>query len=225
MAREAQTEAQAHVQDMAACRSAMIQLAKQYDRKLQYWESRVSHCYTQLREADNVNAMELLGTTLDELRLVQSGVQSDAARLREQGLRLVPADHVLTAGDFVVIVGSSAWEGAEGTVVSMDGNQVCVSVSTSPLEEDKPQLITLARHEIAIWDYDSVFDDNSNKYDWSGGTSREESQRRLNGILSSMQSTNTPTTTKSSTNDKDNKPTSFTSSRQRRAAKKRKANK
>ena len=213
----ARETADSYAREMAACRAAMIQLSSQYDRQMGYWESRVTNCYEKLR-AENEDSLELLGATLDELRVTRKRVQSTAERLKERGLRFVPSDYDLTTGEYVVVVDKAAWDGAEGSVISSQGNEVVLSVSMNPLEPS--QTVTLARHEIAIWDYDSVFDDSS---DWDMvGTSRQDSQQRLSGLLSSLgsgSSSKTRRNNNSSSNNRENK--SFTSSRQRKALKKR----
>eukprot|EP00977_Amphora_coffeiformis_P018004 scaffold6073_cov169-Amphora_coffeaeformis.AAC.3 len=212
----ARKTAEAYVREMAACRAAMIQLASQYDRQMGYWESRVTNCFEKL-QAQNVDSLELLGTTLDELRVTRQQIQSTAERLKERGLRLVPSDYALSTGEYVVVVDNAAWDGAEGSVVSSQDNEVVLSVAISPFEPS--QTVTLARHQVAIWDYDSVFDDASG---WDMvGTSRQDSQQRLSGLLSSLGSSSSskPSTNSNSNNSKEEK--SFTSSRQRKAAKKR----
>lgn len=223
MATTARERAESYVQEMATCRAAMINLAKQYDRSLGYWESRVTDCYSKLHN-DQSNSLEILGETLDEIRVAKKRVQSQAEKLKQRGLRLLPSDYVLAHGESVVIV-DGTWDGAEGTVVlqqsteakkaSSDKSAVWVSVSVSPLEQS--QLAQLQRHQVAIWDYDSVFDDWDEE-NWSVGTSREESKRRLGGILSTL-STKTP-----STAARQNEETTkfYTSARERKAAKKRK---
>ena len=225
MAKNARQEAEMYLQEMATCRAAMIQLAKQYNRQLGYWETRVTDCYERLLN-DQTDSLELLGNTLDEIRLAQKRVETSAEQLRRRGLRFVPGDHVLSNGESVVVVGSGPWEGAEGRVINAVGEKVEVSISLSPLEPE--QVVTLRRHEIAIWDYDSVFEDGSSGGDWQldsgwGSASREDSSRRLNGILSSLGSTITSTSSSPSSAGKTPPAQStYTSSRQRKAAKKRK---
>lgn len=221
MATASKKAADACMQDMATCRAAMIDLAKQYDRRLGFWEAQVMECYTKLRN-DKQDSLELLGETLEEIRVTKKRVQTQAEILRQRGLRLLPPNHLLTDGESVVIVGGT-WEGTEGTIVlqstigteTASNEEVWVSISLSPLEES--QLVQLQRHQVAIWDYDSIFD-NWEK-DWETSPSREESKRRLNGILSTL--TAASTDSPPSNNQLDNTTgKSFTSSRQRRAAKK-----
>ena len=221
LASAAREQAESYVQDMATCRAAMIDLAKQYDRQLGFWETRVADCYTTLFN-DKKDSLELLGETLDDIRVARKRMQSQAQMLRERGLRLLPTDHVLSEGESVVIVGGT-WDGAEGTVVVQSTEstkpdsigKVCVVVSVSPFEPR--QVIQLQRHQVAIWDYDSVFDDWDK--DVNAGSSREDSKRRLNGILSTLTAT-------ANSQTKPPQPTStsqaYTSSRERKAGKKRK---
>lgn len=218
MAIAAREEAEAYAQEMATCRFAMIDLAKQYDRNLGFWESRATECFNQLQN-DKTESLELLGATLEEIRVSRKRVQSQVEKLRERGLRLLPSDYILTNGESVIIV-DGKWDGAEGTIVEQSveassNDEVLVAVSMSPLEQS--QLVSLHRHQVAIWDYDSVFDDWEE--DWSIGTSREDSKRRLNGILSKLSTTREPRSEHKTEATK-----SYTSSRQRKAPKKRKKN-
>ena len=218
MATAAKQQAELYEQEMATCRAAMIDLAKQYDRQLGFWESRVTDAYRRLQN-DETDSLELLGTTLDELRVAQKRVQSVAERLKQRGLRLLPSDYVLTHGESVVIV-DGTWDGVEGTVVVQSTettpktpNDQLVEVSVSVSLVEPSQTVQLQRHQVAIWDYDSVFDDWE-EGDWSVGTSREESKRRLSGILSTLSTT----PTQSTKSRKETTTKSYISSRQRKAA-------
>lgn len=210
----AREKADEYVRDMTACRAAMIQLATQYDRQMRYWENRVTNCFERLRAQDG-DSFELMGTTLDELRVTRKQIRSTVERLKEKGLRLVPSDYDLTFGEYVVVVDHASWEGAEGSVVSIEDSEVVVSIAGMNTFQPN-ETLTLARHQIAIWDYDSVFEDDS---DWDMvGTSRQDSQQRLSGLLSSLGNTSPSSFKARKINEKEDKP--FKSSRERKAAKK-----
>ena len=227
--RLAREQAETHVQEMATCRAAMIRLAQNYDRQLGFWAARVQECFTQLQR-DETDSLALLGNTLDEIRVVQKRLQSDASLLRERGLRLLRSNAVLSDGERVVIVDpDGTWDAIEGSVVLSEctATEICVLASIHPVEP--PQRITVARHKIAVWDYDSVFEQEEE--DWREalriGPSVEESKRRLNSVLSTLSKQSSRGENKSvakTSRDASASPT-FTSSRQRKAAQKRKRRK
>jgi hypothetical protein len=215
----ARHQAEQLVEDMAQCRAAMMGLALHYDLRLSRLVSRVAGCYEQLK--GDADSLELVGDTLDQLRVVKKRVQSDTERLRERGLRVVSYSYILSPGESVVVIAGEKgeWDGVEGQVVEtgtsgdsqLEPNQVLVAVSTSPLEES--QRIIFQRYQLAIWDYDSVFEDWSDT-PTTQTVSHDESKRRLSGILSALDSSPRQSVANKTHVHR------FTSSRERKASKK-----
>ena len=75
------------------------------------------------------------------------------------------------------------------------------------------------RHNLAIWDYDSVWDEQSNKN--QSAMSTGDASLRLTSLLSNLGSN----TKKKTGNNKISGSTSFTSTRERKAARKKKGKK
>jgi hypothetical protein len=224
-AKQSRRETEDILAEIKACKAAMIQLATNYDRDLGFLEARTRHCFKKLKH-DETGSLELLGKTLEEIRIVRKLIQSDAERLREQGLRLVPADYEFSDCEKVVIVGStSAWEGAEGSIVLDDcsTNDICVAIRIAPTEPE--QSIMVPRHQIAIWDYDSIYKVSEEDFRSSGSRpSREASKRRLVSVLASITSSHDKKSGISNMAKADES-SSFTSSRQRKAAAKKRRRK
>jgi hypothetical protein len=223
LVKTARQQAEHHVEDMAQCRAAMMRLAGHYDQRLGRLVSRVTECYEQMK--GDTDSLELLGDTLDQIRVVKKRVQSDTEKLRDRGLRVVADFYSLSPGELVVVIAGeeNTWDGVEGQVVeagSSDScqlapNEVLVAISTDPLEES--QRVVFQRYQLAIWDYDSVFED-MNGPPATQTVSHVESKRRLSGLLSSLDSTTS--SPRQPGDDDKSQGRRFTSSRERKASKK-----
>jgi dsDNA-specific endonuclease/ATPase MutS2 len=229
-AREARTTAEVSAHDSAKCRLAMMSLAAAYDIHLAMLEQRLESCYQSLKDQE-LDHLELVGETIAELRVVKKQMQSEKERLSERGLRLLPNSYKLAVGESVVIVAEGEWDGTTAKIVAdspQDGTlkptEVLVqpSGSFSPLDDllpaayspmlEKP--IVFLRHELAIWDYDSVWDYKTTE---TRTTSVLDSKRKLGSLLSTLKTL--------PTNKTEAKPCpqqSFTSSRGRKSAGKQK---
>ena len=166
MTEENLRQAEAHVQNMAKCQRAMLTLGQAYERRLALMEARIERCYQSLKE-DNTNSLELLGETLDKLRVVKKEIQTESDILKERGLKLLPVDCTLREGETVVIVCEGEWDGTIAKVAAQvnttrANNEVFVIPSFNPQNEemflrDSDDLgvrpIAFPRHQLAVWDY------------------------------------------------------------------------
>ena len=217
-----------NARDSAKCRSAMISLAESYEQHLSRLETRLNNCLQQLK-SKGVDNLELVGETIAELSVVQKKIQGQKEFLREQGLKLLPTSHRLTQGEAVVIVSDDGeWDSTTATVVAdsiMDptlrSNEVLVQSSSlhSWTDESSENSFVVQRHNLAIWDYDSVWDEQSNKN--QSAMSTGDASLRLTSLLSNLGSN----TKKKTGNNKISGSTSFTSTRERKAARKKKGKK
>ena len=239
-AREARALAEQHVEDLARCRKAMLSLAASYDRQFALLEQKLESTYTKLND-DKTGSLEITGKTLKELRLVRKKVQSESEQLKEQGLKLLPDGYDLKEGESVVIVSEDEWNGVSGTASQKDLSQRSLKIddvavmptfylgedtmalidSSADVSGDQPEKkkpLILKRSQIAIWDYDSVWGDfDESLSDNFSATGVKESKRRLNDVLSSLKTSSS----KSPTEDAKSMPSkTFSSSRERKAAKK-----
>ena len=217
LATQARERAWEHELETAMIQRAMIQLASAYDRNLGFLEKRVEACYEKLRKDATIDSLEILGETLGELRVVRKQVKSEKELLRDQGLKLLPKDHQLQMGESVVVVAEGEWEGTCAEVVSVDTSQQNIVVlpslafvQTNLMEESMKETLVLKRNQLAIWDFDSVWEDDSGHEIEQFPAA--ESKRRLSSILAGLKS---PTPMAESTKSAQN---NFKSSRERKAS-------
>ena len=225
--------------ESAQCRSAMLSLATSYENHLARLEQRLADMYTRLKQQTG-DDLEVVGETLSEIRIAKKQVQSQEELLREKGLKVAPSSYLLQPGESVVILATGEWQGETVNVVAtqesddrLSPTEVLVKPSQSLLSWDDmfdenadigmdlmiDRPIIVQRHELAIWDYDSVLNYEDSIEVPAKTTSVADSKRRLNQVLSGLK-TQTPATAKSSESA-----SAFTSSRQRKAAKNRKRKK
>jgi len=221
--------------DSAKCRQAMVSMARAYtchlDRKLDQLEATF-----QKLKSKGKSEYELVGETLSELKAVKRRIETHEEKLASKGLKVLPLNHVLSPGESVVIM-SNVCEGMTATVVvdgsSGDGslapNQVLVKPSFSSYALDDAMLsnldpmtdrtLILTRQEIAIWDIDSIYDDDSFKS--KPATSIANSKQKVTSLLSTLDSISKKKKNGSNSPKKKNgAKKSFQSSRQRKAANK-----
>jgi hypothetical protein len=234
IADSARIQAQMSASNSAKCQKAMLSLASAYDRHLALLEERIERCFQELKSTNSPT--ELLGETLSELRVVKRQVQSEKDLLRERGLKILPDLYKLVDGTSIFIVKKGEWEGVAGTVVTLDPSlgqelkpdEVAVSTALTLWEQmtlEDPMSATSSplvfkRYELAIWDFDSVWDYGGDA-DMPSYTSIKDSKRQLNDVLSRIK-----TDASSSQARRTGKPvvaeSTFTSSRQRKASNKKK---
>jgi hypothetical protein len=222
------------VEDSAKCRETMISLAASYDGHLERLCDRLENSFQRLKR-EGKDELELIGETIAEIKLVKKKIISQQQRLAQKGLKILPVDYVLSPGESVVIVSSGELEGMTAKVISevstgeirLQQNEVLVKPSSSLHAWDDvaitipdPMLdrpLVLQRHELAIWEYDSVFDDS---YRSKPATSISASKQKVNNLLATINSVSTKgkETPKKNTGK-------FQSSRARKAASKGKKDK
>jgi DNA mismatch repair protein MutS2 len=226
-ANKARSASERSERDSFRCRSAMLSLAAAYDNQLTMMERRVEDCYQALR-TQKKDEVEILGDTLAALRVVKKEIRSQQDLLRERGLRVLPVSYQLVAGESVVIVASGEWDGATAQVLAngaqdktLSPTEVLVQPSSAfnSVNDAYPTLsdpIVFQRHELAIWDYASVWE--GDVIEGSTFTSVPDSRRKLSSLLSTLK-TNKATSTLERGNDKSKRADdSFRSSRARKAA-------
>lgn len=221
--------------DASKCRQAMVSLASSYacdlDRKMDYLEA----IFRKLKEGGK-SEYELVGETLSELKVVKKEIMSQEEKLALKGLKALPMTRVLSPGESVVIITLGELEGVTATVVedglngknSLGANQILVRPSFSSLDmndlllanidpmNDRP--LILQRQEIAIWDYDSIYDDDS--YQSKPAASISNSKQKVNSLLSTLDSVSKKKKASSASPKKKGGGSKFQSSRQRKAANK-----
>ena len=186
--------------DSMQYQQAVKRLALAYERHYGQLEQRLESCYKEMKESPE--DYDLVGEMLGEIRVVRKQVKSDAEFLREQGLRLVPDDYVLSEGESVTIIAEGDWKGEMASVCSISTedpafsrhspDDVVVSPSLLPWAGDddssgvgRPLRLTFKRSQLAIWDYESAWESIDNE---PSIKSVAESKRKLSQILSNISS-------------------------------------
>ena len=200
----------------------MISKFKVSTMQLSRLESRLESIYEQLSNEDTRSTYELVGDSLDELRLLKIVVQSEEEILSDKGLRRVSDSYTFYDGESVVIIADGEWQGYDAIVkeVDTDDSSVVTVVPVldlfSPIGEDTEPL-TLSRRDVAVFDYPDPYDD----IDYSSPKQKKSSGSDVLSVLSTLDTgTSKPTPQKAS-----NKEKAYTSSRQRKAAGKNKSKK
>lgn len=227
--------AQEELAKALACRRAMLGLANAYDRHLSFLQRRVEDCYQRIKETGD-DSLTISGNTLNEIRVTRKQVKSEAERLREQGLKVLSDSYKLQDGESVVVIAEGEWNGLTGRVTRTSssaslGGDVLVVMSVNRMDDwlsgaepspsDKSmddRTIPFKRYQLAVWDYDSVWEiDCETAANDGPTTSIQDTRRRLFDVLASIRSSSGTSEVKSK---KDN-PTgnAYQSSRKRKASK------
>ena len=209
----------------AQCRRAMVALAAAHDDQLARQERRLADCFAELRQ-ETSSDLKLVGDTITELRVIKKQVKSQQELLRDRGLKAMPMSYSPRPGESVVIIAKGEWEDATVEVVAtadtdkgLRSTEVLVKPSAwfdmsgdvgTGQVADQP--IIVPRQSLAIWDYGGAWDNYDDADASAAATSIPESRRRLNDLLSSLETEPRAAV----------KAPSFTSSRQRKAAKRKK---
>ena len=255
IATERALDAEEKLHETALVQSAMISLANAYDRHLSRLEQRIEMCYQSLQNEEGAEETEVtvhvLGKTLSELRIVRNTVKREQDILRERGLKRLRDDDELSINQSVVVIDSSSpWNGNTGTVATVDKlsdeqqqllspMDVVVVFSDTPWNEMqvntvnavddisymvRTEPIVFKRYQLAIWDYNNFWDNDKGRVD-DKYASIADANRKLRGILTKIQSVSTPPKRKIPVSSSTTKSSQFTSSRERKSAKKKSKNK
>jgi hypothetical protein len=236
LAEEYRIGLQNEVRNAEKCRGAMIALANAHNRHLSLLQNRVEDCYQRLR-VDSGDSLTISGETLSEIKVVRSIIKSETDLLREQGLKVLPESHILVDGESVVIVADEEWNGMTGRVrvksesaTPLARDEVEVMLPCNPMDDwipiGRPDItaarqstttVVLKRHQLAIWDYESVWsDDSNNDVQGIGATSIQDTNRRVSRILASLEIKPASQAEKKTSGSTSR---SFKSSRERKSAK------
>lgn len=237
-AMEARKKVQALEFSSVRLQQAMKLLAVSYEDHLSRLEHRVEHCYQSLNQDDNLNggknSIHVLGETLTELRAVQTMVKSEKELLEERGLKQLPENYKLSIQENVVVIDeNSEYNGLTGIVTSeshqvLASNDVLVAFSgspwVSPLLPDNVftpdvdgRAVVLKRYQLAIWDCTFSCDVVSGV----SSKSIPDSKRKLSNLLSKLDTLSTLTKVSNGRKTVSQSKSSFVSSRERKAAKRR----
>ena len=181
-------------------------------------ESRLEIIFDTLKKEETAS-YELVGDSLEELRLLKRKVQTEEELLTEKGLRRVSQSYSFYDGEAVVIIAEGEWKGYDAVVKivdkALDDSQ---SVTVVPvldmfaMVDDNTEPIVLRRRDIAIFDYPDTFDTGDINID----SYSEKKQSSSNNVLSVLSTLNTGNSKAIASKPREEKV--FTSARQRKAA-------
>ena len=223
--KDARNDAERIHRELCLAKDDTITKLQASDIYLSRLERRLESIYETLRK-DDKNVFELVGKSLDELKLVRKKVKSEEELLAEKGLRRVPDNYSFYDGETVVIISEGQFKGYNAVVKineiehsetdpSYSKVTVLPTLDLFSLEEEEP-LLELRRTDIAIWDYPDSFNEPSGYV--SPKYSRSNTSEKVISLLSTL---NVDNKTTAKRNDQRDAPSdSFKSSRQRKASKK-----
>jgi DNA mismatch repair protein MutS2 len=214
------------------CQRATMALAGSFQTYIDRVDGRLEDIYRKLK--GSTNPAEIIGDTIAQVRVVKKDVLSQKEKLASQGLRMVPIERVLRPGDSVVIVSEvSKWDGISAQIVAdastdstLKPTEVLVQPSFSmeawswegddaknDFDPIKDRYLIVPRYELAEWcPVDIEFEPNTS-------TSVSDSKQKLNSLLSSLNSVSSSTNGKDNFGKKKISNSSFRSSRERKASK------
>jgi dsDNA-specific endonuclease/ATPase MutS2 len=227
-AARARHEAEEELREIQRLRDATIHLTQNFEAQIRRIEYRLSELMKQMKEENNEKyTYDIIGNSLESIRLSKKAVANAADVLAKKGLRLVPPTYKLSVNEIVVVIAQGEWEGETAVVKQFCeetgdiilkptfgwGGGLLFPDSVVPSSMSDLRTIALKRTDIALWD------DYSNTLYGMGGGNQEYSRKEEKGKfksadkLLSVLSTLRPTTTA------DRPSAKFTSSRERKMIK------
>jgi len=221
-AKELAQQTKETLKEVSEHKKDMISKFKVSTMQLSRLESRLESIYEQLSNEDTRSTYELVGDSLDELRLLKRQVQSEEEILSDKGLRRVSDSYTFYDGESVVIIADGEWQGCDAIVKEVKDVDDSSVVTVLPVldmfsltgEDTEP--LTLSRRDVAVFDYPDLYDD----IDYSSPKQKKPSGSDVLSVLSTLDTGNKSTPRKAP-----NKEQKYTSSRQRKAAGKNKSKK
>ena len=194
-----------------------IEVSKTYLSRL---EGRMTSIFDTLQSDESRNAYELVGDSLDELRISKKKVASEQELLSRKGLKRVSESYKFYEGETVVILCDSEWKGYDALVRSVDEDQHRIYVKPVldifSRDDDEPlEPMSLHRRDVAVYDYPG--------WDYEDDT-YAPSPRKESKVLSVLGRLNVETTSRATVKSIGSKP-AYKSSRQRKAASKKRKKK
>ncbi|KAL9185078.1 hypothetical protein ACHAXT_002855 [Thalassiosira profunda] len=161
------SETQATWKEIGKCRDDMLSKIEVSKTQLSRLESRLDSIFETLKTDDTKSSYELVGDSLDELRLLKRKVQTEEELLSEKGLRRVGDSHSFYEGEMVVIIAEGEWKGYDAVVKATDDPLTVTVVRLDWFaidEDDAQEPLVLSRRDVAVFDYPDPewgFDDSS----------------------------------------------------------------
>mmetsp|Transcript_10824 Transcript_10824/g.23554 ORF Transcript_10824/g.23554 Transcript_10824/m.23554 type:complete len:328 (+) Transcript_10824:266-1249(+) len=235
--REVAKETEATWKEVNQYKADMISKIQVSRMHLSRLESRLDSIFDTLKKeaSSGDNAFEIVGDSLEEIRLLKRRVQTEEETLAEKGLRRVSDSYSFYEGEMLVIIAEGEWKGYDAVVKAADDPLTVTvapvldmfSINAEDVNED--DAITLRRRDVAIYDYPN-FDETKTTSYYTGTTNsyskRKESSDNVLRALSNLDTSKSsskatiaaPNTSTTKAKQEKAATNSFTSARQRKAA-------
>ena len=220
-ARELAKETEATYREVLEYKDDMISKIQVSRMQLSRLESRLGGIFEALKRGKGGDAYELVGDSLEELRLLKKKLLTEEEVLSEKGLRRVPESYSFYEGETIVIIAKdSEFKGYDAVVKGVDVDDPLM-VTVVPVldlfsfnEDDAQEPLALRRRDVAIFDYPKWGVSSDDKFVEGGAYSdRKKSCNNLMSVLSTLTTTSERKIT-TSTSGK----TPFVSARQRKSS-------
>lgn len=214
-------------EQISQCRNAMIHLARAYDQNFSRLEHRLDELFETLKSDETNNAYDLVGDSLEALRVVKKKVKSEGEFLKERGLRPVSYSHEFHVGESIVIIAKGEYDGNTAKISEVhEDDEISVILSNDwddvILQEDNSTRKTLkfGRTDVAFWDYPDYDEWGIDAQLNNQVKSVSDSRIRLSTMLSTLNYSANGGGSAVSKKSPGKVNQSFTSARERKASKK-----
>lgn len=218
---EQQRKAKELIKETEEQKQDMLSKLEVSNIQLSRLESRLESIFNTLKNDGSKDTFELVGDSLEELRLLRRKVKTESELLAEKGLRRVPDSYLFYDGETVVIIADGEWKGYDAVVkqTSADGQLVTVSpvLDLFSIDEDESlETLTLSRRGIAIFDYPDSwgFSGDNDSY---ATTNKQSKSNNVLSVLSTLDTGKKSYASSSNAKAKDGA-SNYTSARERKAA-------
>jgi len=223
-------EAQSMFNEVAAYKRDMVCKLQSSESNLSRLEARLQNIYETLRNDETRDSYEVVGDGLSSLRLLRKAVKSEEELLSEKGLRRVSDAHSFYDDESVVIIAEGEWQWQNAVVRINDNkdssnNEETITVVHSldlafGAEDTSQTMISLSRKDVAVWDIPDADWGFQDEYAYSS-TSYSTRTASSSNVLEKLKQVGATKPTKAL--NLPTKASSFTSSRERKAAGKKSA--
>ena len=199
-ARELANEMEATYREVLEYKEDMISKIQVSRMQLSRLESRLGGIFDALKGGEGGDAYEIVGDSLEELRLLKKKLLTEEEVLSEKGLRRVPESYSFYEGETIVIIAEdSEFKGYDAVFKGVDVDDPLM-VTVVPVldlfsfnEDDAQEPLALRRRDVAIFDYPKWGVSSDDKFVEGGAYSDRKKSR--NNLMSLMSALSTLTTT------------------------------
>jgi len=223
-ARELTQETEATWNEVNDYKDDMLSKIQVSMMQLSRLESRFESMFDTLKKEETKGTFELVGDSLEELRLLKRKVQTEEELLSEKGLRRVADSHSFYEGETLVIIAEGEWKGYDAIVKAVDADDP-LTVTVVPVLDlfsingDDTQPLLLKRRDVAIFDYpDWGFSDDTTYAGSDSYSTRQQSSSNVLSVLSTLNTSSSKASIPKTKPKEENASKSHTSARQRKAS-------